>query len=46
MVREQVRNGVPGLPVLLGLLVLMAATFALFVMGSNRRESSPAGRRR
>ena len=38
MVREQVRNGVPGLPVLLGLLVLMAATVAMFAMGTQLCE--------
>ena len=33
MVREQVRNGVSGLPVVLGLLVAMAATVTLFTQG-------------
>ena len=33
MVREQVRNGAPGLPVLLGLLVVLAGAVAMFVMG-------------
>jgi len=42
MVREQVRNGVPGLPVLLGLLVLMAATVAMFAMGTQLVRVEPA----
>jgi|SRR5688572_12866172 regulator of protease activity HflC (stomatin/prohibitin superfamily) len=33
MVREQVRNGVSGLPVVLGLLVAMAGTVTLFTQG-------------
>jgi len=34
MVREQVRNGVPGLPVVLTLLLAALATLALFVTGA------------
>ena len=34
MVREQVRNGVPGLPVVLALLLAALATAALFVTGA------------
>ena len=41
MVRERVRNGVPGLPVLLGLLVLMAGTLALFVSGARTVPEAP-----
>ena len=41
MVREQVRNGVAGLPVLLGLLVLMAATVAMFVLGTRLLRVEP-----
>lgn len=41
MVREQVRNGAPGLPVFLGLLVVMAATVALFVMGVRALPEEP-----
>jgi regulator of protease activity HflC (stomatin/prohibitin superfamily) len=41
MVREQVRNGTPGLPVLLGLLVLMAGTLALFVWGARMVPEAP-----
>ena len=41
MVRERVRNGVPGLPVLLGLLVLMAGTLVLFVSGARTVPEAP-----
>ena len=41
MVRERVRNGVSGLPVLLGLLVLMAGTLALFVSGARTVPEAP-----
>ena len=41
MVREQVRNGAPGLPVLLGLLAVMAGTVVMFAMGASRVENNP-----
>ncbi len=41
MVREQVRNGSPGLPVLLGLLAVMAGTVGMFAMGATRVENNP-----
>ena len=41
MVRERVRNGVPGLPVLLGLLVLMVGTLLLFVSGARTVPDAP-----
>ena len=41
MVRERVRNGVHGLPVLLGLLVLMVGTLLLFVSGARTMPEAP-----
>ena len=41
MVREQVRNGSPGLPVLLGLLAVMAGTVGMFVTGAAQVEDNP-----
>jgi regulator of protease activity HflC (stomatin/prohibitin superfamily) len=41
MVREQVRNGISGLPVLLVLLVLMAGTLMLFISGARTLPEAP-----
>ena len=41
MAREQVRNGSPGLPVLLGLLAVMAGTVSMFVTGAAQVEDNP-----
>jgi hypothetical protein len=38
MVREQVRNGSSGLPVLLGLLAVLAASVTMFIVGAGRLE--------
>ena len=42
MMREQVKNGIPGIPVLLLLLLAMAVTAIAFVRGAGQAEEVPS----